>query len=224
MNACGFEMHADPREGVRGLSLLLPLISDDSLTSFFFVLLEAFTLTPSASVHLIEEVGKRSPTVFPLCSPFLPLFFPPSSLSICPLVCLICSLPEGGTIFWMSPMLINWCQRPPCRAYSCSEWQIILCHGESVWEEEESRGEEGEREMLAACPSLLVASVIATASHLHRSTSEKVWHLGGYVFQILLERHMCGHKHTCRERECVPTVRYTYRLKPILWKNFPKTN
>lgn len=156
--------------------------------------------------------------------PFSPLVFPPSSLSICPLVCLICSPPEGGTIFWMSPMLINWCQRPPCRAYSCSEWQIILCHGESVWEEEESRGEEGEREMLAACPSLLVASVIATASHLHRSTSEKVWHLGGYVFQILLERHMCGHKHTCRERECVPTVRYTYRLKPILWKNFPKTN
>ena len=111
----------------------------------FFFLLKAFTLAPSASVHLIEEVGKRSPTVFPLCSPFLPLFLTPSPLSICPLVCLICFPPEGGTIFWMSPMLINWCQRPPCSAYSCSEWQIILCHGESVWEELESRGG-GERE------------------------------------------------------------------------------
>lgn len=74
-----FEMHADHRERVRGLSLLLPLIRNDSLASFFFFffLLEPFTLAGSASVHLMEEVGKRSPTfssLFPFSSPcFSPL-------------------------------------------------------------------------------------------------------------------------------------------------------
>lgn len=128
----------------------------------------------------LKRSAKGVPLFILLCSLFLPF---PSLLSICPLVCLICFLPEGETIFWMSPALINWCQRPPCSAYSCSEWQIILCHRESV--REAGREREGGREMLAVCLSSLVASAIAAASHLHRSTSGKVWRLGGDVVQIL---------------------------------------
>lgn len=126
---------------------------------------------------------KRLAGEVPLFFHFVPFcFLFPSLLSFVLFFCLICFLPEGETIFWISPALINGCQQLPCSAESCSEWQIILCHTER------ERQKEREREMLAACLSLLVASVIATASHLHRSTSEKVCHLGCYLVQTQLLR------------------------------------
>lgn len=152
------------------------------LCSFLKMFASPFHSTCNQSPHR-RHWQQKIPLLFYL----LLLFFFPFSvlLSICPLVCLICFLPDGETIFWMSPVLINGCQRPPCSADPCSEWQIILCHRESVRAREIDR--EGEREMLAATLSLLVASVIAAVNHLHRSTSETVWHLGGYYVQTLLQ-------------------------------------
>lgn len=55
-----------------------------------------------------------------------------------------------------------------------------MCHAEK-----KERVRQAEREGLAPCPPSLVASVIATAGHLHRSASEKVRHLGRFGVQIL---------------------------------------
>lgn len=66
--------------------------------------------------------------------------------------------------------------------------------------------------MLAACLSLLVASVIATANHLHQSTSEKVWHLGGYVVQIPLERQTID----AIQAKCTYSSIYIKKLQSLL--------
>lgn len=82
--------------------------------------------------------------------------------------------------------------------------------------------------MLAACLPLLVASVIAAASHLHRSTSEKVCHLGCYLVQTQLPRsdtfffwtqthilYMCI--------DCIQHGTLPIFLVPVMTKTFVKT-
>lgn len=112
-----------------------------------------------ASAHLIEEFGGKT-----VCSHVFPL------LSICAFcMCVSPFLPEGETIFWMSRVLINGCQQSPCQSGRsfCATEGVCVCN----------RDGHTDRKMLAACLSLLVASVISTRSLLHRSTCEIAWHL-----------------------------------------------
>lgn len=125
------EMRAECKEDVRGPDADAQLSQVMILCPFFLMLASRFHPACNHSPP-VEDAGNRKTRCFSTCVYFF--FFPScfsSLLSICPLVCLICFLPEGETIFWMSPVLINGCQRPPCSADSCSEWQIILCHRES---------------------------------------------------------------------------------------------
>lgn len=117
----------------RGQTLQRDLMSDGPLSP----LLEPFTCRSATSAPPDWRCWQKESDCFSSLFSLLPPFS--SLLSICPLVCLICFLPEEETIFWMSPVLINCCQRPPCSADSCSEWQIMLCHGETVGEEGRQR-------------------------------------------------------------------------------------
>lgn len=153
------------------MCLTLHLIA---LKQWFFVLFYV-TLELSCDVYLLtwlkRFVMKKSHYFFSLF-PFSLL------LSNCPpfLFCLPCFLPEGGTIFWMSRMLINGCQHPPCQ----SGRSLCATEGVCIW----NRDRHTDRKMLAPCLSLLVASVVSARSILHRSTCEKVWHLSSFFFSI----------------------------------------